>query len=859
MNEKNFDEMLDLICQHLDTSLEGETAFTMLLGAGFSYGVIPTAKDVLEAAPAWLAKRTERGGNEDEVVSAADISKKFWKNIADNYNDKNFWEKNTDKHEDVVLEFDKTTGLLENKHISRAYKHLMSSVYPTGLTTPKIRREFMREICSNANRKNNPSHLYLACLLNQQRKAGWKYNAKFCKTILTTNFDHLLQDALQLVNVLYYMSDRPEAFEFLQEDDHNAIHLVYTHGSVHRYILLNSKEEIKGAAEKNSSALKSHFEQHGVIVMGYGGWEDSTMTALLQANRFDGNLYWCVRKGEDISDNVKELLEKHAACAFKVTIPSADEAMHKIFERLSCSETPELLQDPINMLIEQMDGLSFAETKPKDMSDKPEFIHSFNSQIKNSLSQLKIAREAFLNPEKYEEGGAGAPELIANDGKVGVSETVKKEAVASKYISEAFNLTKTGKFDTAIDLWNKIIDMPEISTEQKADSLINRGVAHGKLEPQKNEEELADYTTVIEMMEVPPDLKARALFYRGITYGGLESPRHEDSIVDYTAIIEMADASPTQKARALNNRSLAKCKLIPPKFEEAIADCDTVIEMADISAVQKARALCNRGVTFGRLSPPKTQEEIADYTSVIEMADILETQKARSLNNRGVAYKSLEPPKIEEAIIDHTTVIEMKDVPLTQKVSALHGRCLAYSKLSPAKIDEIIVDYTMIVDMPDVSLNDKAKALNLRGHTYSEFEPPKSEELIADYTSVIKIEGVLDLHKSNAHGNLGFFQFKLNNDVQSLLRESLNALKYEGECYAWRYNLGLARLFIGEPVKALEHCVPAIDDCTTAGSIEVALDLLEMKTDILPDESKNAYDKIVAKLKERKEEIEAGD
>jgi len=486
MKEKSFEDMLDLICQQLDTSSKSDqAAYTMLLGAGFSYGVIPTAKEILIDAPVWL-KRNKN----DQKMNNAEIAKNFWSNV-----------KNKLKGNGINLEFDKDTCIPIDNHISEAYKLLMSVNCPNGLTTPALRREYIRHLCQNAKRKNNPAHLYLACLLNHQRKQSWEYKTKFCRTILTTNFDPLLQDALQLVNVLYYMSDRPEVLDYLQEDSHDAIHLVYTHGSIHRYRLLNSEEEIKEGEKRNSSFLKSHFERHGVIVMGYGGWKDATMTALQEAIQFDGNLYWCVRRGDTLSEEVNELLKRHSACAFKVIIPDTDQAMNKIFERLIGSRLTEFFDDPIEMIIEQMNSLSFTEPRitetvcePEQMISKSDFLNNFNSQIDNSIRRLKMARETYINPENYRSKAvkakrSGKRKVLA--GKL--IEDIETQAIASKYLTEASSLAKANDLIKVIELCGKVLDIPGVSAEQQAEALITRAIAYGKFKPPKREREIEEY------------------------------------------------------------------------------------------------------------------------------------------------------------------------------------------------------------------------------------------------------------------------------------------------------------------------------------------------------------------------------
>jgi hypothetical protein len=104
----------------------------------------------------------------------------------------------------------------------------------------------------------------------------------FCRTIFTTNFDTLLQNSLQMVNLLYTVTDRPERRLDRSEfaGDELAIHLVYTHGSILRHNPASATDELDGLAEQNVEVLRDQLESRDVIVIGYSGWNDGLMTAL---------------------------------------------------------------------------------------------------------------------------------------------------------------------------------------------------------------------------------------------------------------------------------------------------------------------------------------------------------------------------------------------------------------------------------------------------------------------------------------------------------------------------------------------------------------------------------------------------
>ncbi|MGB7873173.1 MAG: SIR2 family protein, partial [Anaerolineales bacterium] len=183
----------------------------------------------------------------------------------------------------------------------------------------------------------NAAHIYLAALLEmQQLGQKWKTRA-FCRTIFTTNFDTLLQNALQMVNLLYRITDRPEKgldnSEFHREE--GPIHLVYTHGSILRHNPASTVDELGELESQNINVLHRCLESHDVIIIGYGGWNDGLMAALRCCNPKKHMLYWCDIDSQP-TPHVATFLEKRAGGATYVQLggTGADGLMQALYEAL---------------------------------------------------------------------------------------------------------------------------------------------------------------------------------------------------------------------------------------------------------------------------------------------------------------------------------------------------------------------------------------------------------------------------------------------------------------------------------------------------------------------------------------------
>ena len=187
----------------------------------------------------------------------------------------------------------------------------------------------------------NPAHIHLAALLEAQQLARpWSTDA-FCRAILTTNFDTLLQNSLQMVNLLYRLSDGPErgfdAGELQVEE--GPVHLVYVHGSVLRHNPASTIDELDGLAKKNVEVLSAYLESRDIIVIGYSGWSDTLMAALSRCDPTRHTIHWCdVRPGP--APHVARLLRGGAGDSTYVCLgqAGADGLMRALYEGLVPAE-----------------------------------------------------------------------------------------------------------------------------------------------------------------------------------------------------------------------------------------------------------------------------------------------------------------------------------------------------------------------------------------------------------------------------------------------------------------------------------------------------------------------------------------
>lgn len=145
------------------------------------------------------------------------------------------------------------------------------------------------------------------------------------KFVITTNFDTMTEDSLfQYSNSKPLVLGHESLSHFLQSTNTTRPTII----KIHRDFLLqphNSKENIATLNEKWQEALKPVLKNNNMVVIGYGGHDNSLMEYLsgIKINERKP-IYWCYLNKCDISEKANKLLTKKD---FIVKINGFDELM----------------------------------------------------------------------------------------------------------------------------------------------------------------------------------------------------------------------------------------------------------------------------------------------------------------------------------------------------------------------------------------------------------------------------------------------------------------------------------------------------------------------------------------------------
>jgi tetratricopeptide (TPR) repeat protein len=681
-------------------------AFTFILGSGASFGSVPTAKQMLglsspgipihpKAIPLHL-HQCDSGGTTAPSDPAA-VVREFWRSFkAHNPALVRGASDPTDKLPDGTAKITFTPDELPSiDSIAAAYQAVFAQHRCGGINTPDQARAYLREVTLPAGEqiRLNGTHFFLASLLSLQNRgsasglhdqSSYIGCRPFARTIFTTNFDPLLQVSLQLFQLLYYMTDRPEqlAADALQTDHHTAIHLFYAHGSVHRPFLANSDSEIAHLRERNAQNLAGYLGQHGVIVLGYSGWDDCLLRALKQTPSFANNLYWLARDESSISPEVQQFLES-CPNAYWVKISDGGQWMAELHRQL-CPGYPftELLKNPIPVLRRRLEQVALESIKVEapvprsEGSPTKEQAAQGNDPVepealrKQVIDLLRTAEKQFERRDRAED----------------------PRAQFATILHQADLAYGNNNWADASALYTQIIDHGKeaVDVASYALALFRRGYCHGVVGD--SVKAIADYSACIQLPGAPAEQVAKALFIRGFHHG--EAGDLARAIDDYSACIQLPGAPAEQVARALVNRGY--CHGQAGDSTKAIADYTACIQLPGAPAEQVARALFNRGNSHGKAG--SSTKAIDDYTACIQLPGAPADQLAMAFNNRG--FRHAQTGDLAKAIDDYTACIQLPGAPAEQVAWALCNRGFCYGQAGDSA--KAVDDYTACIQLPGV-------------------------------------------------------------------------------------------------------------------------------------------------------------
>lgn len=198
------------------------------------------------------------------------------------------------------------------------------------LTPREFRRTFLLEMIRRPNRIND-GYKHLANIMLR----------KLCWTVLTTNFDRLIVEALQEhhAHIREIVEVNRTLDDLVQFNIYNRCQVIYLHGVAESYRDRNLAHEIENLDEKLVELLRPLLNASPLIVIGYRGSELSIMRHLLEEGidasmMYKHGIYWCIRQGEELHENVRRLRERIGTNFRLIEIKGFDELLEGLDREL---------------------------------------------------------------------------------------------------------------------------------------------------------------------------------------------------------------------------------------------------------------------------------------------------------------------------------------------------------------------------------------------------------------------------------------------------------------------------------------------------------------------------------------------
>ncbi|EPU3936689.1 SIR2 family protein [Morganella morganii] len=129
-----------------------------------------------------------------------------------------------------------------------------------------------------------------------------KDNTLIVDHIITTNFDTLIEEGFKQkgipFNGISIVSDSN-----INENNNNLPNIIHIHGSWDRSDTMHTKSQLNNNREKIESSLKRILNKNIIIVIGYGGWEDSFMRSIsgvLNDDKAKYSILWCFYESDEL-------------------------------------------------------------------------------------------------------------------------------------------------------------------------------------------------------------------------------------------------------------------------------------------------------------------------------------------------------------------------------------------------------------------------------------------------------------------------------------------------------------------------------------------------------------------------------
>lgn len=227
-----------------------------------------------------------------------------------------------------------------------------------------------------------PAHISIANLV----KNG------YIKLIITTNFDRLLEYALQSVGIEPTVIRHSDDIDGTMPLEHNSFTLIKINGDYLDNRFLNTKQELSQYVPKMHNYLLQIINDYGIISCGWSAkWDLGLINILKQSQNFRFGSYWAYK---DICEKeLKEIANRRKGQI--IEIKDADSFFSDISEKVEALES---INDKHPLSAE----ISIARLKKYIVKEESKILlyDLFVAERKNTIANIKLFEKFDLKPAK---------------------------------------------------------------------------------------------------------------------------------------------------------------------------------------------------------------------------------------------------------------------------------------------------------------------------------------------------------------------------------------------------------------------------------------------------------------------------
>lgn len=211
----------------------------------------------------------------------------------------------------------------EEKYRGLKYSEIIGSLFPSN----EEQREFLENLFAGASPRD--AHKLIA----EWVKGG------LIRFIITTNFDSLIEQALDdagLRGRYSVISNGEQVLSSKPWDQVETCRIYKIHGTIEQGRILNTEKDLEELDEDISRDFLDLIERHGVIVLGYAGYDKDVME-IFNKRRFKGyTLYWTVHRNQ-VSSDVEDLVRRQDGLF--INIESASGFLEEVIDRVEIARS----------------------------------------------------------------------------------------------------------------------------------------------------------------------------------------------------------------------------------------------------------------------------------------------------------------------------------------------------------------------------------------------------------------------------------------------------------------------------------------------------------------------------------------